>query len=529
MRTSGKHDLSSKGDAGTRPQGTRHPTRAFLAAGVLTILGAHVLANSMTKPVSRDEQMYCTAGVLMAQGHLPYRDFSYAAQLPYHPLLCAAVFHLTGTTHYLLSTRLVSVCCDLLVMVFIVAIYTRIIGTSLAATGLGLGGAAMYAFNRVVGYASGYAWNHDAVVMLGLACLGLFVSTDPGRRSHPWRVAAIGTLVSLATGMRATTALTLPVFAIALGLQARWSGIRIRTWAVPFGVGLLAGAAWPLWVAAQAPQALWLNLVEIPRLYGRWLHGIGMTHTKAALTWQCLTTPGYLALLALVIGLVTWAWGWRRPWLGGTRGPFLATLALIAVFSLIAFIPPTMWHQYWAVPVPFLVVSLAFPLGGLVRSGDPRRLRWACGLVALGVLVTVVSNPLAFWRAAIATDVQTWEPLRMHRLAKEIAASVPAPRRVLTLTPLLALEGGCDVYRELSCGSVIYRIADQLSPAQRERTHCAGPKSLPGLIEAQPASAVLVGAEDPRFAFLEAPLQALVGPDWPRRAYPDGQVLYCRP
>jgi len=35
-----------------------------LAALVLVALAAAILANSMMKEVSRDEQMYCTAGVL---------------------------------------------------------------------------------------------------------------------------------------------------------------------------------------------------------------------------------------------------------------------------------------------------------------------------------------------------------------------------------------------------------------------------------------------------------------------------------
>ncbi len=52
--------------------------------------------------------MYCTAGVLLSQGQSIYRDFSYPSQLPYHPLLLAALYKGLGTTHYLLVGRLVS-------------------------------------------------------------------------------------------------------------------------------------------------------------------------------------------------------------------------------------------------------------------------------------------------------------------------------------------------------------------------------------------------------------------------------------
>ncbi len=102
-----------------------------LALLAIVVLGAALLANSMTKEISRDEQMYCTAGVLLGQGHALYRDFSYPSQLPYHPLLLATLYRTLGTTHYLLVGRLVSVVCDILVVVFILLIYRSIFGPDL--------------------------------------------------------------------------------------------------------------------------------------------------------------------------------------------------------------------------------------------------------------------------------------------------------------------------------------------------------------------------------------------------------------
>ena len=498
---------------------------AIAAAAV----AAALLANAMTKQVGRDEQMYCTAGVLMAQGQLPYRDFSYAAQLPYHPLLCAAVFRLTGTTHYLLAGRLVSVVSDLLVAVLIVAVYRRIVGTGRAATAMALAGAALYVFNPLVDYAQGYAWNHDVVILLVLFSLWLLISVDPGHRSCVWKAAAIGACLGLASGMRVTTALTIPVFGLALWLGHRRSAAGAATCVVPWAGGLAATAIWPLWVVTQSPQAFWLDLVEIPRLYGQWLQEIGMTYDKAGLTWQCLTRPGYLAILVLLPGLTILVWqsGARRGiW---RLGSFAVTIALVGLFSWSAFIPPTMWHQYWAVPVPFLVVALAFPLSALVRSDDRRQVRAALGLTLLTAATAIATNPVVIWRIPVAADPETWEPLRIHRIAEGIAAKTQAPKRVLTLAPLLALEGGCSIYPELSCGSIIYRIADQLTAAQQRQTHSVGPTSLGRLAEASPPSAIIVGTEDRRFASLETALQAIAGAGWDRQVYPDGLTVYYRP
>jgi hypothetical protein len=93
---------------------------------ILLCLSLAILANSMTKPVGRDEQRFCTAAVLTAQGKIVYRDFPYVAHLPYHPLLCAFFFKIFDTTHYLLTARLISSFCDIVVVLCIVGIYRRV-------------------------------------------------------------------------------------------------------------------------------------------------------------------------------------------------------------------------------------------------------------------------------------------------------------------------------------------------------------------------------------------------------------------
>ncbi|MHC4568965.1 MAG: hypothetical protein ACYTE3_24780, partial [Planctomycetota bacterium] len=145
-------------------------TVKLLVVLALMVLSLAIIGNSMTKPVGRDEHMYCTAAVLMAQGKMIYRDFSYAAQMPYHPLLCAMLFRLFGTTHYLLTVRLLSCVCDILVVLCIIGIYRHVFKpSSTAGTLLGLGAVVLYVFNPLVDYANGYAWNHDVVILCVVA------------------------------------------------------------------------------------------------------------------------------------------------------------------------------------------------------------------------------------------------------------------------------------------------------------------------------------------------------------------------
>ena len=498
----------------------------------LIVLSAAILANSMAKPVGRDEQMYCTGAVCLAQGKMIYKDFSYAAQMPYHPLLCAALFKVFGTTHYLLVVRLLSSVCDVLVMVCIVGVYRHIFKPfTTSGVLLGLAAVVLYVFNPLVDYANGYAWNHDVVVLCIVLSLWLFVTTDFRKPSHYWRIAAIGALLTFATFMRITTVLVILVFfVVLLGASAKSIKQRVKI-ILPFLAASVLLMIWPIWVIAQAPQAFVLNLVKIPLFYGQWLQNIGMVHNKVALTVACLTTPGYLALIALAIYLaLTCLILHRRLTMANTRSLWLAAL-LPVVFFVVALIPPTMWRQYLAIPVPFLVIGLAFPLSYLRRLGDQakmsRQFKIAAVSMAACALIAILSYPFVLFRLPIALVPERWVPIELHQVSKNIIARTKEPKQILTLAPLLALEGGGHIYPELSAGAIIYRIADSLSPRERQITHTAGPKNLLALTERAQPSAVILGVEMKRLEDLI--YEVVVQPDWEKEEYENGPTVYFSP
>lgn len=501
---------------------------------VIAVLSAVILANSMTKEVSRDEQMYCTAGALLAQGEMIYQDFSYPAQLPYHPLLLAALYRGLKTTHFLLVGRLVSVVCDIAVMISIIGVFRSAFGRyRLEGLLLGLAATALYVFNPLVDYAAGYAWNHDVVILCVVLSFWLLITTDVQHTSRYWRVAVIGALLTVATCMRATTALVELVFLGSLLVLAGGSVKNRSQTALPVSVAALVVLAWPIWVVVQAPYAFWLNLVRIPALYGRWLHKIGMAHGKTALTIASLATPGYLALL-VVAGYLAWVLLRRSSGMDvqdRQRAVLAALLPL--VFFLIAYIPPTMWRQYLAVPVPFIVIGFAYPLAELRKRAENvagrRRFTIACYLVGLGAAVSVLTHPAPLFRSVAVLVPENWVPTELHNVSVDIAGKAKEPKLVLTLGPLQALEGGCDIYRELACGSIVYRVADLMSTRQREVTKTVGPATLAELVMNHPPSAVVAGVEPSYFSSLEDPLRRLVPPDWHRVTYEDGLQVHFRP
>ncbi len=510
----------------------------ILVVIVLIMLSLAVLANSMTKPVGRDEQMYCTGAVCLAQGKLIYRDFSYAAQMPYHPLLCAALFRLFGTSYYLLVARLVSCVCDVLTMLCIVGIYRHVL-KPFTTTGmlLGLAGAVLYLFNPLLDYTNGYAWNHDVVILCVVLSFWLFVSCDFQQKSKRWRIAAIGALLTLATCMRITTVLVqLAFFAILLSVPAKSLKQRFQT-ALPFLIASALVSLWPIWLIAQAPRAFYLNIVKIPMLYGQWLNEIGMVHDKVALTFACLTAPGYFVLILLTIYLWV-ALLCLRGKLTVANGRNLLLAALLPViFFAVALIPPTMWRQYLGIPVPFLVISLALPLSYLRKHTDKRKavdrsdisrhFRIAAAVTGLCACVAALSYPAVLYRTPFALVPEKWAPIEMHKVSQDTVESAKEPKQILTLAPLLALEGGGQIYNELSAGAIIYRIGDSLSPDERRITHTAGPGNLQEVLQEKPPAAAILGVEMQR---LEQPIfESVVKPDWQRKNYEDGPSVYFRP
>jgi len=511
----------------TRPS----PTVLVGVILALAVLSLALLANSMTKPVSRDEQMYCTAGVLMAQGHTVYRDFSYPAQLPYHPLLLATLYRTFSTEHYLLVGRLVSVVCEILILISIVGIYRSVLSPHRQmALLLGTAAGALYVFNPMVDYAAGYAWNHDVVVLCVVLSLWLLITTDfQGKRRHV-RLALMGALLTFATCMRITTALVEVFFLVALCVAARGS-LRNRVYAIlPFSLASLAVLVWPVSIAIRAGEAFRLNLIRIPALYGHWLQEIGIVHSKISLTLAALSSPGYLALVALA-GYLVWLTAHRWKMLEPEMKAMSVTAGVLPLlFFVIAYIPPTMWRQYLAIPVPFLVIALAYPFAALLRRSDTGKpARIACLVTIVSLVIAVLANVGVLARSIAVLVPENWTPIVLHNVSTKIVSEMAEPKRVLTLGPLYALEGGGGIYPELASGAVVYRVADAMSAEERAMTHTVGLSGIRALTGQFPPDAVVLGVEPSYFSFLEDPLRGVTSPGWPRDLHESGLQIYRRP
>ena len=505
-----------------------------LAVLILAILSLLIFSNSMTKPIGRDEHMYCTGGVLMSQGKMIYRDFSYIAQLPYHPLIYAALYKVLNTTHYLLVGRLVSVVCDILVMLCIVAVYYYVFG-NFRVWGIlfGLCAAVLYVYNPVVDYANGYAWNNDVVVLCVALSFLLFIKIDPNRKSKKWRIAAIGILLTIATFMRMTTVVIEFVFFIMLlNLPAKNFKERFGT-VLPFLIASVVVSIYPIFIIAQAPEAAFINIFKIHAINSQWLRQIGIVHGKFDLALKSVTLPGYFVLLIITAYLtITLVLLCRKLKIVSGRNALLAAF-LPLIFFAFAMSLPTTWRQYFAPPVPFLIIAFAYPLSFLRELSSRQTLKipvkTGAALMILGVLVALLTGINITKRITASITPQAWVPMQIHNIASDIAEKTKEPKLVLTTAPLFALEGGCEIYTEFSTGVFIYRIADFMSEQEQHITNTVGLKNLAEIVKQSPPSAIIVGTEPTYFSFLEKPFESFAGADWKKEVYENGLTTYFKP
>ena len=496
---------------------------------LMFILSLAIISSSMTKPLAHDEEMYCTGGCLMAQGKMIYRDFSYISQMPYHALLYSAVYKITDTTHYLLAGRLISASCDILVMIIIFGIYRTIFKTHIVTgTLLGIAAAIIYVFNPIVDYANGYAWNHDVVILCVMVSLWLFIIADFRKKSSFRLIAAMGALLTLAACMRITTILIVIIFFLMLlAVPANSFMLRIKR-ILSFLASSFLVLIWPVWLIVNAPRAFYLNLVKASVLNGKWITQTGMG--KFGFILASFSTPGYFVLAASAIYLWLIFIILRRVLEVKDKSKVILSAILPIVFFIIAFVPPSVWTQYLAVPVPFVLTSLAIPFLYLCKKASELSYRkyykTAVFSIGISVLISVISYPVVLYGIPAIIAPETWTPIRVHKISLDIAKEIHESGRVLTLAPLYAIEGGCDIYTELSCGPFFYRVADYLSPEERQVAHVIGPNDISGLFSRKPPSAVITRVD---MEVLEQPLiESVTGLNWRKKEYESGPNAYFR-
>jgi len=498
---------------------------------VIIFLSLLIFSSSMTKTIGHDEHMYCTAGYMAANGKLIYRDYSYVAQLPYHPLLLGIIYKISSTDLYLLTGRLLSIAFEVGILVCIAGIYKMVIKDSLLwSTVLGISAMLIYSLNIFVFYAAGFAWNHSMVIFCIMLCLWLFLSLDFSKVCV-FRPFILGGLLCVGTFTRPTTVLVLLLFAVGIFVLAK-DTIKKKAYCILwFTAGVAVAAIWPVSVIIRAPEAFWLNAVKVPALNAWFLNEIGMVYDKSELTMSALKSPSYLIILITILVVMGGFIIFRKKIDADIKRKSVFCFLLTAVMFFIVFTPPTMWIQYWAMPVGFILLSLAYPIYGFrqVKIKNPKAgilFRVSCYLVIACALIGVVFGSvitLDSFGGLFYTD--DWVPLKVHNISKDIVSRA-GDKPILTMSPLYALEGGGKIFPHFSAGPFVYRIADKLSKEEKEIIGAVGFDDIGKLIRNENPNAVIVGSEP---SLLEEPIRKCLDGQWKVKGYGQNEpVVYFR-
>jgi 4-amino-4-deoxy-L-arabinose transferase-like glycosyltransferase len=357
--------------------------------------------------------------------------------------------------------------------------------------------------NPLFRYTSGHAWNHDASVLPVVAAF-VTLSTGLRRGRRTGWVVLSGVLLGLAVGTRLTFVLVLPVFLAAAALYPSPADIR-SSWKervrplMAFADGLMLGLIPPLIAFLLAPEQFIFGNIEYHRVNALFWEATGYDRAmdvagKLAYLWAVAAQPANLVLAVgslslLVASLVAG----RRV---GVPHLFEALFAgaILAAILAGALAPTPSWYQYFYALVPFMVILLAYAAACLYT-----RARWSLAVFGLVLLLAIGLGQPGYSLRGLGNPAG-WVPVEAHALGLEVSRHT-GNRKVLTLAPIYALEGGADIYDLFAVGPFLWRSGSLLQPEDRRDLEVPSQQEFMTLLEKEPPGAILTGFEEG----LEAP------------------------
>ncbi len=322
---------------------------------------------------------------------------------------------------------------------------------------------------------------------------------------------------------------------------------RIKT-ALPFLFAPVVSLILPLWTIVQAPHAFYLNVLEMPILRMQLIRKMQLRmglnlYNKLARILTYITDPrGIFPFLIVVCLIVLIILGRRKLVLSNLKHAILAILIPV-VFLLFPLCCPEVLYENFAILIPFIIISFAYPLlylRMLRTNGPPRLFNIASIIVIACAFSQVASEPLLLRRMSQIFSPRNWVPMKVHQISGDVAEKIKEPKLIATLAPLYALESGCDIYLELASGWDGCRIASTLSDSKREITNTLNPETFKEMLEERPPSAAVINIDPTkeqvsriglvliRIGKTKWPEQEYDKSMWERKEYPFAVVAYVR-
>jgi len=461
-----------------------------LATGLLFgLITLTLFAIAMSRGLNRDEHQFVAAGAMLAQhGLLPYRDYPYF-HVPNLVFVYAALFRCSN--YLLLTSRLFSVVCSLWLLVIIYVFTARRLGHLTNGPKFGVSALVTTCAFADPLFRSTYwrAWNHAFPVLLIVLAFLCYLQSRVRDRAGSW-ILATGLLTGLAAGSRLTFATAVFAFFLAIffgGLgRSAW---RQAGW---LSAGLVLGALPTLVLLALFPkQFVFGNLTYNDRLYPMLCSANGL-NAQMSFPYKVvyffnhiLSQPGNAALTIGVAYFLARSSCWREA----LHRPFWLLPLLICTLLFGALIPAIPLPQYFYAPMPFVVLGLAIAISRTRSIIFPDYL-----MLFLVTAICFASTAGDYHYLLRLGRPDQWTTVKVHRVGRQLAVATGGGT-ILSLIPIFPLEGGINIYPEMTAEPFACRGALLMPPAERPEHKMLGPDDLPELAASASPQGILVGSE----------------------------------
>ena len=404
----------------------------------LVLLVAAFVPVAMTRMVDSDEGAFLIAAKLVADGKLPYQDFTYP-QLPLLPYVYATWMKLFGASWY--GTRFFAA---LLGITLGAAIYWQMVRLTARAP-LALLVTGLFA-------ASGLALSwYPTVKTLGLAALLLFLaySIIDWERARA-KYLLCGLFLGLAVDTRIyAIVIVLPLAVEIVRREPGRNAMRQIGWMV---AGLAVALAPNLYFFLIDPDTFLFNILGIHMIRSGGAGAVGDLWQKASTALLLLTVQGseggtslqFTILLLLNLAFLVSRFVFRE------RVPIPVSIAFLLI--LVSLLPTPTYTQYMCLPLPFMIVNVGLLIAGLEReltaSGAATEARRRLGhILTVLVVLYVAAAPADLYRFIVGWDapplhhVDDWKLPTISRVARAIDEELPPDNpTVITWWPGYVIE-----------------------------------------------------------------------------------------
>lgn len=482
-----------------------------------------LLSRAVTAVFSHDENQFVAAGgLLVDHGLLPYLNYPYT-HMPYSAAFYAATAALSNYDFLAarILTAVVWFVCTLLIIAASRLMLAKIsarseVRPSFAQVFWEFVIVYVFLYHPVSAYVLSAALNHSFSTLFSLLALLLFLRGSQAEVLPTRTPLYSGIFICLAALTRFNYAslvvVLLPMWVI-YGLIKRSS--LLSGIVIPFLAGLFTAGIPLLSLIAVAPNGFYYANLVYTRLntiyYQELLYRSNMSLGSKISSFIDSVIHSPLDVLLYVV-LIYVSIAALRAFIARKLLPDLNKLA-IAGFAgalwLTAFAPtPTLGHYFFA-PLPFMLIILTV-LGMEIYT----RNRVAYALIVLGVLFTLIATvkiPSPIVQLARLSNPSQWTPVQVHDFAQLFKRYLPRGK-ILTLSPVVPLEAGYDIYPFTASGPFIWRTSLLLTPQGRARYNVVSPEELPQLLAESSPDAILTGFEAPNAGFDRKDLGGLETP-----------------